>query len=152
MPVTIGSCCSLPVQCKLPLACVFSFCSIILLLLNSEPVYAEWESFGISEPGKGTAYIDRTTIRREGNLVKMRQLLNFDTAITQDDGKTYRSIVGQYEYDCAEERWRSLALTSFSGPMGEGKMVWDSPDALKWEPIPPRSLAQRVWVFLCGNQ
>ena len=125
---------------------------ITLLMLSSGPAQAEWESFGISEPGKGTVYIDQTTIRRKGNLVEIRELLNFDTAITQDDGKTYRSIVGQYEYDCAEERWRALALTSFSGPMGEGNMVWQSPDALKWEPIPPRSLAQRVRESLCDKE
>ena len=49
---------------------------ITLLLLSSGPVYAEWVAVE-ETPGLRTVYVDPDTIRREGNLVTLWLLMDF---------------------------------------------------------------------------
>ena len=65
---------------KLPLAYCSGFWSLItLLVLSSVPAYAEWVAVekNYLVPGLRTVYVDPDTIRREGNLVTMWQLIDF---------------------------------------------------------------------------
>jgi surface-adhesin protein E len=48
----------------------------ILLFLSSGPAFADWMSLGESDSGT-TVYADPTTMRREGDLVKMWVLFDF---------------------------------------------------------------------------
>ncbi len=51
---------------------------ITLLVLRHGPVYAEWVAVENNYlPGKQTVYVDPDTIRREGNLVTLWQLTDF---------------------------------------------------------------------------
>ena len=106
---------------KLPLAYLLGFWLLItLLVLSSGPAYAEWElSSGDDEAGL-TVYVDRDTIRRKGNLVKMWQLYDYKTVQTVA-GDSLLSIQRHNEYDCTEERTRMLAYTWFSSNMGKGQ-------------------------------
>jgi hypothetical protein len=53
-----------------------------LLLLNPGSVQAEWELVSGDDSAKLTVYVDRETIRRQGNLVKMWQLYDYKTVQT----------------------------------------------------------------------
>ena len=68
---------------RLPLAYWSGFWSlIVLLLLSSGPAYAEWvpvdehDQAGTTE---STSYVDLDTIRRNGDLVKMWVLFDYET-------------------------------------------------------------------------
>ncbi len=50
---------------------------ITLLVLSSGPAYAEWLLVGKGVGSGMTTYADPDTIRREGNLVTLRQLTDF---------------------------------------------------------------------------
>ena len=52
---------------------------IALLVLSSVPVYAEWMAVekDYLSPGLQTVYVDPDTIRRDGNLVTLWQLIDF---------------------------------------------------------------------------
>ncbi len=52
---------------------------ITFLVLSRGPVYAEWVAVENNYllPGKLTVYVDPDTIRREGNLVTLWQLTDF---------------------------------------------------------------------------
>lgn len=69
-----------------------------------------------------TAYVDRDTSRRKGDLVKMWHLDDFKTVQAVEDN-SYLSIKTQQEYDCAEDRFRALAFTWFSDNMGLGTVI-----------------------------
>ena len=161
MPFTLRPFRRLPVQCSvkyhagpflpLPLAYVLGFGILItLLVLSSVPAYAEWVAIGYSESlGGYTVYVDPNTIRRKGDLVKVWVLTDYTTLHTVA-GSSFLSSKAQNEFDCAEERQHELAVTWFSGNMGNGNGVWNNSDETKWRPVAPGSVGQGVWKFACG--
>lgn len=136
----------------LPLIYFLGFWSLItLLVLSSEPVYAEWVTLGTTDDGM-TTYAESGTIRRKGELVEMWALYDFKTVRTVE-GKSYLSYKVQREYDCAEERIRYLAFTFFSGNMGSGKVVPTiSDEQQKSEPVQPDSISQTLFKVACAKQ
>ena len=133
----------------LPLTCVVSFGILLTLLVSSGPAYAEWMSLGESDAGT-TVYADSATMRREGDLVKMEVLFDFKTSQTKA-GVSYSSANAQMEYDCAEQRFRGLAVMYFSGNMGSGNLLDRSSGKGKWLPVSPGSLDQTLWKVACGK-
>lgn len=90
MPVTIR-----PYR-RLPLTYCSGFWLLItLLLLGSGSAYAEWVK--LSGDDRVTSYTDPTTIRRNGNLVRMWDLVNFQTL--RPSRNPYFSIQAVREYD-----------------------------------------------------
>jgi len=124
---------------------------ITLLVLSSGPAYAEWVAVGGKvEAGMG-AYADPVTMRREGDLVKMEVLFDFKTRQTKA-GVSYSSANAQMEYDCAEQRFRGLAVMYFSGNMGSGNLLDRSSGKGKWLPVSPGSLDQTLWKVACSKK
>jgi len=123
---------------------------IPLLVLSSGPAYPEWVQIIKTEEGV-TTYADPDTIRRKGNLVKMWELLDYETIQTVIR-ISFSSSKEQREFDCSAERVRMLAVTYFSGNMGRGKVVWSDSDEQKWHPVQPESVGQARWKFACGKQ
>ena len=121
-----------------------------LLVLSHEPAYAEWVKVrGGDEVGK-TVYVDPASIRRNSNLVKMWQFYDYKTVQTVG-GIRFLSAKEQWEFDCAEERGRVLALKEFSGNMGSGTMVVTNSQVGKWIPVMPGSIGQTVWKVACSK-
>ena len=82
------------------------FWSILtLLVLSSEPVYAEWLAVGANDEPGMMVYMDPDTIRREGDLVKVWELLDYNTTQSKA-GLPHLSVKVQFEYDCANERYQ----------------------------------------------
>lgn len=122
---------------------------IILLLLSSSPAFAEWVMVSDDSDEAGlTVYVDPDTIRRNGDLVKSWELLDFKTVQTVA-GNSFLSTKAQDEYDCAEERMRNLAITNFSGNMGRGKVFSNKSGGDRWHPVGPESLGQRLMEVAC---
>ena len=123
---------------------------ITLLVLSSGPAYAEWVLIDENDRGMST-YVDPDTIRRKGDLVKIWQM--FDEKIADTiRGRSFLSLRAQAEYDCTEERARSLALSYHSGNMGGGETVYTTSDIGKWAPVAPGTIAQALWTFACRKQ
>jgi hypothetical protein len=139
MPFTLRPFRHFPMQCsvtyhagsflKLLLAYVLGFWLLItLLVLSSGPAYAEWVAVEKNNQVAGlqTVYVDPDTIRREGNLVTMWQLIDFQLM----HGNAGMGILGvghrvlstktHKQFDCPEKRLRLLAVTDFSGNIGTG--------------------------------
>jgi len=136
---------------KLPLISSSCFWLLItLLLLCSGPAYAEWMSLGTSDSGT-TVYADPVTIRREGDLVKMVVLFDFKTKQTKAD-VSFLSAKAQMEYDCVGQRFEGLAVTYFSGNMGNGNLLDRSSGKGKWIRISRDSLDQALWKLACDKK
>ena len=121
-----------------------------LLVLTSEPAYAEWMKIGDGDEAGKTVYVDPATIRRNSNLVKMWQFYDYKTVQTVG-GVRFLSAKEQWEFDCVEERGRVLALKEFSGNMGSGTMVDTNSQVGKWIPVMPGSIGHMVWTVACGK-
>jgi hypothetical protein len=162
MPFSIRPYRRFPVQCpvtynvvpilKQPLAYVLAFGPLItLLLLSSGPAYAEWVSIDANNQRGRTVYTDPDTIRLKGDVVTMWSLNDYKT--TQTMGSTsYLSSKVQTEYDCAEERIRTLASTFFSGNMGSGEVVFSISKEGEWQLLEPGSLGQSEWEVACDKE
>jgi len=124
---------------------------IILLVLSSSPAYAEWVKVSDSDEAGMTVYVDPATIRRNRNLVKMWQFYDYKTVQTVA-GIGFLTVKEQWEFDCAEERRRVLALTEFSGNMGSGTEVYTNSEVGKWQPVAPSSIGQLLWKFACDKK
>src|SRR5215831_18969329 len=92
---------------------------VTLLVLSSGPVYAEWVVLSPSDSAGGYAvYVDPDTIRREGEMVTMWHLADFQTRQTVNEA-SFLSLKMQAQYDCntsagGGRRLRtSLAIWSF---------------------------------------
>ena len=121
---------------------------IILLLLSSGVVYAEWVKVGDSDEAGKTIYVDPATIRRDNNLVKMWQFYDYKTVQTVG-GNRFLTAKEQWEFDCAEGRSRVVARKEFSGNMASGTMVFTNSQVGKWVPVMPGSMDQTVWEVAC---
>ncbi len=123
---------------------------ITLVLLISGPVYAKWVKVSDGDEAGKTVYVDPGTIRRNSNLVKMWQFYDYKTVQTVG-GVRFLTAEEQWEFDCAEERSRVVALKEFSGNMGSGTVVYTNSQIGKWIPVVPGSLSHTVWKVACGK-
>jgi hypothetical protein len=123
---------------------------LVLVILVASPAYAEWTP--ISSNDEFTTYVDGATIRRNGNLAKMWPLIDYKT-VKKSNYDSYLSSKMQMEYDCKEEKSRMLALSWFSGQMGNGTVVYNNGAVEgKWSPISPDSIGEELWKIACGKR
>jgi len=121
----------------------------LMLLMTATAASAEWtQSAGNDEV---VIYVDRATIRRTGNFVKMWDLTDFN-AVQTVAGDSYFSSKALSEYDCKEEKTRLIVFSWFSGKMGGGKGVFSDSDPSNWRPVSPRSLDEIQWKIACGKK
>jgi hypothetical protein len=146
----------------LPMASFSGFWSLItLLFLSTVPAYAEWVAVekDYLVPGLQTVYFDPDTIRREGNLVTLWQLIDFKT-MQGNAGMgpfgfgphRFLSTKTHKQFDCAERRVRLLEFTEFSRHMGTGKAANGYVDKDNWLPVEPESISYALWEVACGKE
>ena len=124
---------------------------VTLLLLSNGAVFAAWVKVSDGDETGKSVYVDPTTIRRNSNLVKMWQLYDYKTVQTVG-GIRFLTAEEQWEFDCAEERGRILALKEFSGNMASGTMVFTNSQVSKWLPVIPGTTGQTVWKMACSKE
>lgn len=140
----------------------FSVSSLLisLLVLSPVPAYAEWVAVerDYLSPGLQTVYVDSDTMRREGNLVTVWQLIDFKWMQgNQGIGPLgygphrYFSTQTHKQFDCATQRVRLLAFTEFSHHMGAGTPARGYVDSENWLTVEPESINQAVWEVACSR-
>ena len=138
-----------------PAYCSGFWALITFLVLSTVPAYAEWVVVEKDYllPGLQTVYVDPDTIRREGNLVTLWQLIDFKWG--QGNGRgahRFSSTETHKQFDCAEQRLRLLAFTEFSRHMGTGITANGYVDTGNWLPVEPESINQALWEMACGKK
>ena len=125
---------------------------VLLLLIVSTSVFAEWTRVSESADGDMTVYADSETIKRKGRKVKIWRLFDFKT-VKETAGKRYLSSLSRNEYDCEEETRRMLDLFWYSGNMRQGEMV-SSQSNIKDEgtSILPESISEALFKIACGKK
>ena len=122
--------------------------TLLLLLMVSPNVFAEWTRVISSKDGKNTFYINFETIKRKDNKVKMWELVDFKTV---EQGSL--SSLNRNEYDCEEETTRTLDLYYYSGNMKNGEIVI-SQSNIKEEPssIRPDTIESVFYKIACNKK
>jgi hypothetical protein len=55
------------------------------------------------------------------------------------------------EYDCKEEKSRTLSITALAGNMGTGAVVNTGSAVGAWVDLSPDSLGKTQWEIACGK-
>lgn len=130
---------------------------ILIVLLISTNAKAGWINLGkgYSHDNTFTNYVDTTTIRKTGNMARMWDLMDFETAQKISNNGTnilFRSSKTQSEYDCKEKLQRQLYMSLYAENLGKGEVVLTDNNPTKWEPIPAvGSAAEALWKLACEN-
>ena len=83
---------------------------VLIVLCAGSAAYAEWAVVGANDDETTVIFVDPNTIRHKGDIVKWWELWDLKTMNTRE-GFSYLSAKMQVEYDCVEERSRTLAVT-----------------------------------------
>ena len=128
---------------------------ITFLCVSSIPAYAEWVAVqkDYLSPGLQTVYIDPESVRREGNLVTIWQLIDFKWMQGNPRSPTrFLSTKTHKQFNCAEKRVRLLSFTEFSQGMGTGMPSDGHVDKDHWLPIEAESISHALWEAACGKE
>ena len=119
----------------------------LLLLLATGSAWAGWEKIG--ETDQKTIYVDRATLRKEGDLRRIWSIQDFKQR--SKDGEMSSRM--RSEYDCKGERYRFLGISTHSESMAGGKMLFSALEDLKepWSEIPPESAGERILKIACAQ-
>jgi hypothetical protein len=124
----------------------------LMLALLPQHAAAAWQRVGGN--ANVVAYADPATIKRQGHLARMANLLDF--AAAQSDrsvGKQpYLSQREEREYDCPNERYRLLKFSLRAGPMFSGAAVRGKSNDGEWSPMMPGSLGEVLWKTACAKK
>jgi len=122
---------------------------MMLLAAVSSSASAAWVELGSND--YSTYYVDATSIRRDGDTVKMWSLLDFRKARTFEN-LPYMSLKAQGEYDCKREQLRVFSGTRQSEKMGEGDAVSRISEPSEWSAVAPGGIGQAFWKFACEKR
>lgn len=123
---------------------------LILLALMGSSASGEWTAVSTSDAGM-VSYADPATIRRDGSMAKMWDILDYKAARVLR-GKQYLSQKTQQEYDCKEQRSRQLHVTLHSGNMGDDDVVFMFNTPNDFKPVARDTVAELLWKVACGKQ
>ena len=122
----------------------------------------EWMELGNSNetaplPGVGkiskefTLYIGKDKIRRQGSIVKVWTLIDFNATRTYG-GKDYLSRKSLQEFDCDNMRSRGIGTFWLSGNMGKLNPVASDNTYEEWSTVKPGSIGGLEWKVACGTK
>lgn len=122
----------------------------LLLTLASCGAQAAWLEIGSND--SGTFYVDPPTISRSGTVVTLWYLVDFKTAKEESGGKPFRSSTDKSEYDCQEERSRTMFYNNYAEGMGKGRITFTLKDPLQWRSVAKGSIAEALLKIACGKK
>lgn len=104
----------------------------------------------VSDDDDYIAYADPATISREGDRVRMSDLVDLKMPRPSPYGNPHASSTAHSEFDCQNPRIRTIAFYLHSGQMGEGDIVETVAESNGWLPVAPGTLLSRLWKFACS--
>jgi hypothetical protein len=118
---------------------------ILLLLLVNASAWAEW--IKIDETDRTVIYIDPERIQKNAQFPTAWQLSDYKQA----NKRGVLSSQNLIEFDCKEKRRRTLAFTSHSENMAEGKVIFKNLKSGQWHPVPHDSVAEQLMNMACEH-
>ncbi len=93
------------------------------LFAAATTAHADWVK--IDGPAQDPAlYMDKSAAEKSGaDAVKLWHIADY-AGMQQHEGKPYRSIKANYEYDCRQGRFREIILIMHKEAMGNGQTVY----------------------------
>jgi hypothetical protein len=131
--------------------------TILMLLLSSTNVFAEWTKVGETEESDDgfNVYVDLKSIRKNDTEVKMWVLQNYKMIRNYHIDKDYKflSIIAHQKFYCKDEKNEVLDEFLYSGNMSTGDIVYSRTN-IKLEPVSiiPGTIAENLFTVACGKK
>lgn len=116
---------------------------LLALLLATSSAQAGWVL--VVQNDDIDFYIDPETIRKDGNLVRVWEIQD----LKQRDKGGRLSLRSRNEYDCVQERYRFLSISTHSEPMAGGKTLFSTTESGNWRDTPPGTFASSIQKIVC---
>ena len=123
---------------------------ILLLLMVSTSVFAEWTRVTESADGDMTTYIDYGTIKKKGHKVKVWNLFDYKTVRIGAANERYLSSVTRFEYDCKKEMVRQLDVHWYSRQGEIVRSITNIKD--ETESVMPGSMIETLFKIACSKK
>jgi hypothetical protein len=116
-----------------------------LLMLISCSAWADWVQ--VADSSVSTYFVDRASIRKEGSFRKVWEIENY-----KKQEKGVQSTRSRVEYDCKQERYKTLTISTHTELMAEGLALENESNANNpWRDIPPKTVSARLLQYACSN-
>ena len=129
---------------------------IFILLMAAHAVsWAEWDQLSVSGEFEFNIYLDKSSKKKNGPVVRMWELRDFFSVQTNSSGEKFKSAKILYAYNCKDDAVAIISGTQYAGSVGSGKVIWSAnfPEKdLNWEPKVPGSLGEIKWKVACDKQ
>ena len=119
--------------------------TLLASLLFTGSAWAEWVK--VAQSDNFDKYIDPAPIRKDGNFVRFWEINDLKTRSTE--GELSRRM--RYEYDCKQERIKTLSFSFHSEAMGSGTTLISDSNEGEWNHIPPGSISERILKIVCAK-
>ncbi|MBL78930.1 MAG: hypothetical protein CMH70_02655 [Nitrosomonadaceae bacterium] len=123
------------------------------LLLLSNNVIADWEYISTVKDKKIIYYIDTTTIKQSGNVVKIWLMADLkEPEEIPYVVKMLLSYKNRVEYNCDQNVERVINAVGYSKNMGEGDIIYKVDENEKWKPIISGSISSYILDYICEGK
>ncbi len=123
-----------------------------VLMMVCSLSWAKWEL--ISEDDEVSYYHNKSTMRKNGAIVRLWTIWEYSSVQTGDSGDIYKSAKELRAFNCKLETSAVISVVHYEGSMGSGKTVWSVTLLEKewaWVPIVPESIGEATWKIACGK-
>ena len=119
-----------------------------ILLLFAGQSLADWTP--VARSLEATISYDKETVKKSAAGVVIWTLTNFVSTEVLD-GKHYQSAKTQFEFDCPGERYRVVATIFYEMANGTGRVINSTSLVEQWNPVAPKTMAQRLLKVACAK-
>lgn len=102
-----------------------------ILMMTNFLAFAGWDETGRSNDG--VAYVDVSSIRKNGSVVRISTMMDFYQPTNVKGGKSYSSVISLMEYDCQKVQKSLAILTAYSNKMASGQVVFSHNYSTNWK-------------------
>ena len=118
---------------------------VFCIFITQTSVCAAWTLIATDIDSQDKYYIDRTSIRKDGNFRKA-WLIKEEKKSTKSEVLSTRM---RLEFDCINERFRYLSFTNHSGTMAQGRILYSQSETGRWNDTPPDSIGNEISQDIC---
>ena len=122
---------------------------ILMLTLTCVSAHAGWSR--ISYFDQGDFYIDRDTIKREGDRCEVWSMLDYRSPQMDTSGKIYRSTHSMLQFDCTHKMARAVHMAFFSGSRLGGNEISKMGSLKEWAAVPPDTPIREILKLVCAR-
>jgi len=120
-----------------------------MLSIVSSSVTAEW--IAVDKNATLTIYANPATIFKNGNIVRMWGVRDFNIAQADVEGDLYASIMIQKNFDCNEARYQISSYSYHAENMGQGAVIYNSLTPGGWRKIVSNGVVDAQRKIACGK-